>query len=57
MKRESPSADSLADRLRREAEHVTRKAEWLTQLQQHRDQLARLDQNSGDRGLPARPVA
>ena len=34
-------SDSVADRLRREADRVARKAEWLTQLRQYTDQLAR----------------
>ena len=38
-------ADDLADRLRREAETVARKAEWLAQLDQHRRHRADLDQH------------
>ena len=39
--------DALADRLRREAEGVTRKAEWLTRLQQHRDSACHAETESG----------
>ena len=38
--------DALADRLRREADRVARKAEWLAQLNQHRASRAALQQDS-----------
>jgi uncharacterized protein YhaN len=38
--------DALADRLRREADRVARRAEWLAQLDQHRDLRAALAQEN-----------
>ena len=48
--------DELADRLRREADRVARKAEWLAQLDQHRDRRTALEQRGPSaRRPPGRP--
>ena len=39
-------ADALADRLRREAERIARRAEWLAQLRQHRRTQAALAEDA-----------